>query len=297
LAELDLNLKFSLETHIHADHITGSGALRRATGAQTGASSSVGSAAYDLALEEGQRLIFGDSTLEVRATPGHTDGCLTFVARDGEQTFAFTGDALLIRGCGRTDFQQGSAAALYRSVHQQIYSLPGDTVIYPGHDYRGHSASSVAEEMAHNPRLNRGVDLPTFAGIMDELNLVAPKRVAEAVPANMACGTEVGSIRTLTPSSILDLGRFRLIDVRDAEEYDGELGHIVGSELVPLATIAEYAGNWPTTDPMLLVCRSGVRAEKACNVLRERGFVNVTNLAGGMLAWNDAQTAAVGGER
>jgi rhodanese-related sulfurtransferase len=271
--------------------------LRRATGALTGASAATGSQAYDLRLEQGQRIAFGACELEVRATPGHTDGCLTFVAENNAETYVFTGDALFIRGCGRTDFQQGDAATLYRSVHEQIFSLPGDAVICPGHDYRGHRASTVAEEMAHNPRLNLTVTPAEFVGIMDGLNLAAPKRVKEAVPANLACGISAAVVQELAPSRTLDLSTFRLIDVRDPAEFDGDLGHIEGAELVPLATVANCAKDWNTQDPVLLVCRGGLRAEKACNTLVDMGFEDVTNLSGGMLAWHDAQAEAVGGAR
>jgi sulfur dioxygenase len=297
LSELGLTLKYTLETHIHADHITASGALRAATGALAGAAAAAGSKAYDLDLEPGQRIVFGTCELEVRATPGHTDGCLTFVAQNEGKTYAFTGDALFIRGCGRTDFQQGSAATLYRSVHEQIFSLPGDAVIYPGHDYRGHSASTVAEEMAYNPRLNRTVTPAEFVEIMDGLNLAAPKRVREAVPANMSCGLSTPVVKNLAPRRTLDLSKYRLIDVREPSEFEGELGHIAGAELVPLSAVASSAEDWNTRDPLLVVCRGGLRAERACNTLVGMGFEDVTNLSGGMLAWSEAQGSAAGGAR
>ena len=124
--------------------------------------------------------------LEVRATPGHTDGCLSYVCDD----MVFTGDAVLIRGCGRTDFQQGSVDRLYESVHTQIFSLPDDTIIYPAHDYKGHRCSTVGEEKALNPRLGSGKTKDEFIEIMAHLNLPYPKKIDEALPKNMVCGIQ-----------------------------------------------------------------------------------------------------------
>lgn len=194
IEELGLRLVYALDTHVHADHVTASGALREETGARTGAAAAANVTCGDLALQHGDVLRFGRYAIEVRSTPGHTDGCVTYVVSAGEQTYAFTGDALFVRGCGRTDFQQGDAATLYHSVHEQIFSLPADTVIYPGHDYRGHRSSSVAEERAHNPRLRDGVTEEAFVGIMGDLKLRPPARIHDAVPANLACG--VGAAAT-----------------------------------------------------------------------------------------------------
>ncbi len=122
----------------------------------------------------------------MRATPGHTDGCVTYVVRDGPQTYAFTGDALLIRGCGRTDFQGGSSEKLYNSVHSQIFSLPEDTFIYPAHDYKGRTVTTVGEEKKFNPRVSK--TLEEFTVIMANLNLPKPAKIDIAVPANLVCG-------------------------------------------------------------------------------------------------------------
>ncbi|XP_049321101.1 persulfide dioxygenase ETHE1, mitochondrial isoform X2 [Astyanax mexicanus] len=135
-------------------------------------------------LSEGDTIKFGQQSLTVRETPGHTDGCVTFVT--GDQTMAFTGDALLIRGCGRTDFQQGCSKKLYESVHQQIFTLPGHCLIYPAHDYKGQTVSSVDEEKKFNPRLTKS--LQEFVKIMDNLNLPKPAKIDIAVPANLVCG-------------------------------------------------------------------------------------------------------------
>jgi len=188
LTELGLTLTHSLDTHVHADHVTGSGEMRRRLGAKTVMSCNAQVECADIDATHGQVILFGSLQIEVRLTPGHTSSCMSMVFHHNNETMVFTGDALLIRGCGRTDFQQGSAATLYQSVHQQIFTLPDATKIYPGHDYRGNLVSTVAEEKAHNPRLNLQIDEATFIGIMDNLNLAYPKKIKESLPANMACG-------------------------------------------------------------------------------------------------------------
>lgn len=188
LCELGLRLGHALDTHVHADHITGSGVLRDRLGAKTVVSTDAKVTCADINAEDGLRIGFGAHELEVRLTPGHTSSCMSFVVVDGEQTMVFTGDALFVRGCGRTDFQQGSPESLYSSIHTKIYSLPDDTLVYPGHDYKGHTVSTVGEEKAHNPRLNLGIDEAGFIAIMNGLNLAYPKKIKESLPANMACG-------------------------------------------------------------------------------------------------------------
>jgi sulfur dioxygenase len=184
LDALGLRLLMVLETHVHADHVTGASLLRQRTGCKIAVSAAAGVRGADIALNDGDRVRAGDVVLEVRATPGHTDCCLTFVG-DG---FALTGDALLIRGCGRTDFQKGDPRTLYRSVRERILSLPDDTRLYPGHDYKGRTLTTVAEERAHNARLRDGISEDRFVEIMASLQLSPPKKIKEALPANMVCG-------------------------------------------------------------------------------------------------------------
>ena len=300
--ELGLNLIYTLDTHVHADHITGSGLLRDKTGAQSVVSNAANVECADIAANDGDRLYFGSYSIEVRSTPGHTDGCLSYIVENPNKTYAFTGDALLIRGSGRTDFQQGDAMTLYRSVNQKIFTLPDNTMIYPGHDYRGHTSSTVAEEKAHNPRLNTQISESKFVDIMDNLQLGLPQKIDVAVPANQACGVsekeEEESIKTvqeLWPSEIKKLSDYRIIDVRQPEEFHSPQGHIDGAKLVPLATVPTEAANWSPDDKFLVVCRSGGRAGSACNYLVQNGFQDVTNLRGGMMAWQEASSSTVTG--
>jgi sulfur dioxygenase len=188
LSELGLELRFTLETHLHADHVTASGRLRERLGSKVAAGAKAGVVNADRSLDDGDLIELGDLRVEVRATPGHTDGCVTYVCH--EEGVAFTGDALLIRGCGRTDFQQGDPKKLFRSVQERILSLPDETRLYPGHDYKGRTVTTVAEEKRFNPRLGLDRSLTEFSQIMSELNLAHPKQIDRAVPANRVSGLE-----------------------------------------------------------------------------------------------------------
>ena len=186
LEELGLQLLYVIETHVHADHITGGGRLRERTGAKFAVCAAGEVEGADLPLCDGDRIEFGSHSLEVRCTPGHTNSCASYYL--AEAGMIFTGDALFIRGCGRTDFQGGDASTLFRSVHKRILSLPPSTQIYPGHDYKGRTVTTVKEELAFNPRLGGGKTVEEFTAIMDGLNLADPKKIAVAVPANQRCG-------------------------------------------------------------------------------------------------------------
>jgi len=180
--ELGLTLRYAFDTHVHADHITSIGALREHFGCKTGVSRHGLVECADLQLSEGDSFSFGQHNISVLETPGHTDGCLSFVC----ESLLLSGDALFIRGCGRTDFQQGDAGTLFDSITNKLFTLPDNTLVYPGHDYKGMTCSSIGEEKQWNPRMKLGRD--GFITFMNELDLPDPKRVHEAVPANIACG-------------------------------------------------------------------------------------------------------------
>jgi sulfur dioxygenase len=185
----DYTLKYALETHVHADHITASGLLRERLQTETAVSQLCGASTADIQLNDGDILVLGKQKINVLATPGHTVGSLSFLWNDR----LFSGDALLINGCGRTDFQGGDAETLYNSIHIKIFSLPDETLIYPGHDYNGRRVSSVAQEKLSNSRL-AGKSLQEFVQIMNSLNLPKPSLIDIAVPANRMCGVPEESI-------------------------------------------------------------------------------------------------------
>lgn len=184
IKELNLKLLYAANTHVHADHITGTGKLKKNLPDCQSVISKASEAQADKYVNPMDILKIGNIELEVRPTPGHTNGCVTYVYHEGKM--AFTGDALLIRACGRTDFQQGDAARLYDSVHQHIFSLPDDYLLYPAHDYKGCTATSVWEEKKYNTRLTKTKN--DFIEIMKNLNLAYPKLIDAAVPANLVCG-------------------------------------------------------------------------------------------------------------
>jgi len=307
LRELGLRLVATLDTHVHADHVTAAWLLKQHCGSQILLSRDAGALQADRLLQHGERVAFGTRHLEVRATPGHTSGCLTYVLDD--QRMAFTGDSLLIRGCGRTDFQQGSPATLYRSVKEQILTLPAHCLLYPGHDYRGLTVTSVAEERAYNPRLGGDVDLTDFAGYMNHLGLPHPKLMDIAVPANLRCGQperpdalpaepgwapltlSFGGVWEIQASTLAEMsagGRVsgvQILDVREAAEFSDALGHIRGAQLLPLSQLAARVGEVDVRRPVVTVCRSGARSAQATVLLRKAGLTEVANLAGGMLRW------------
>ena len=188
ISELALKLLWTLETHVHADHITGAARLKERLGSRIALAGVACADGADQLLNDGDRIGFGSRFLMVRATPGHTASCLTYVLDD--ESAAFTGDCLLIRGCGRTDFQEGSSARLYRSIRENIFTLPDSCHLYPGHDYRGLTVTTVGEEKAHNPRLGLAKSEEEFSDCMANLNLPYPKKIDVAVPANLRCGRE-----------------------------------------------------------------------------------------------------------
>lgn len=186
LQQLGLRLSVVLDTHSHADHITAAGRLREHTGCITYLGEQAQSPCASQALVDGETIALGELAIQVLYTPGHTDDSYSFVIRDGANTYAFTGDTLLIRGTGRTDFQNGNALHQFASL-QKLLQLPKNTWVYPGHDYNGFTCSTLEEEKQHNPRLQFET-AAAYAQFMAQLNLPNPKLMDIAVPANRACG-------------------------------------------------------------------------------------------------------------
>ena len=188
LEELGLTLKYTIETHIHADHVTAADRLRDATGSKVAVPEKSGARNADVAVREGEPIAVGKIRIDPLYVPGHTDDHHAYLLRSTDGARLFTGDSLMIDGCGRTDFQNGDPATLYRSVHEKLFTLPDDTLVYPGHDYQQRFVSSVGQEKARNPRLGGGKTLDEFVAIMNSLNLPRPKKMDIAVPANRECG-------------------------------------------------------------------------------------------------------------
>ena len=185
LADLNLSLVYTMETHVHADHVTGSGLLRDRVGSKSVVYRDAGTLCPDLLVSDGVELQVGSLTFKVLHTPGHTQSCVSYLFDDR----VFTGDALLIGGCGRTDFQQGNPGQLFDSIHQKLFSLLPDTLVFPGHDYRGNTVSTIRQEMQKNDRLGPGIGREDFIRIMNSLDLPLPRHIHAAVPANLACGS------------------------------------------------------------------------------------------------------------
>ncbi|MDX8385212.1 MAG: MBL fold metallo-hydrolase [Gallionella sp.] len=184
--ELNINLKYALDTHVHADHVTALGVLKEMTGCATLVGSAGDVVCATEHLQDGKQLEIGSLMIKVMFTPGHTSDSYCFFVNDESQSYLFSGDTLLIRGTGRTDFQNGDPSNLYNSIHNKIMALPANTVVLPGHDYKGWTSSTLLEEKEHNPRLQ--LDREDFIQHMNNLNLPDPKMMDIAVPANLICG-------------------------------------------------------------------------------------------------------------
>lgn len=301
IRELRLELVCTLDTHCHADHVTGAWLMKQVFGSRIGLAAVYEAANVDLPLRHGDVVRFGESSLEVRATPGHTNGCLSFVTSD--RRMAFTGDALLVRAAGRTDFQSGSPRVLYQSIRGQLFALPDDCAVYPGHDYEGRTSSTIGEEKEWNPRIGGEAREEDFVGYMRNLALPHPKLLDVAVPANLRAGwTEAqppspasswgpvvmtfAGFSEIAPEWVADhLHELHVVDVRSAAEFEGELGHLPGATLIPLDELRGRVAEVPEDKPVVLVCQTGKRSAMATNILRQAGRTRVANLAGGMVRW------------
>jgi len=298
LAYYRYTLEYAIDTHTHADHRTGVFDLRELLGIKAVMHRTAPAPLVDVHVQDGQQLALGEVTLTFLATPGHTPDGICIVA-DGR---VFTGDTLLIRGTGRTDFIGGDAGAQYDGIMRKLFALPEETVVLPAHDYRGNQQSTIGEEKRYNPRI-AGRTRGQYVEIMAALDLPLPDNVQEVLQPNetaldddvMAFPSiaQLNKVRQLEPLAVSTLLRTadppRLLDVRGSDEYTGELGHIPGSTLLPLRQLAARAAeidDWKH-DHVIAICRAGVRSTTAAAILTGLGFEQVSNLKGGMLAWND----------
>ena len=296
LDELDLKLIKAVDTHVHADHITGLGALRDHTRCITVMGEKSGVDVVSMRVAEGDRLEIEGLSLDVLYTPGHTDDSYSFLAGDR----VFTGDTLLIRGTGRTDFQNGSAGDQYDSIFKKLLTLPEETLVYPAHDYKGDTVSTIGEEKAFNPRLQ--VSSKTeYLEIMANLKLPNPKMMDVAVPANLHVGLSQEELEARgwslsCPEAIKSLDRqdIVLVDLRDRGERAKE-GVIPGSVHAPYPDLEEnvHAGGLlyelarATRKRLIFYCAFGERSAMAVEAAKEAGLDNSCHITGGIAAWKD----------
>ena len=303
LAELDLTLLACIDTHCHADHVTGAWLLKHTLHSKIFASIYSGIEGLDRKLQEGDSIAFGKQHLSVLATPGHTDGCLSFVLK--AHAMVFTGDSLLIRGCGRTDFQQGSAHKLFHSIKDKLFALPDDYAVYPGHDYVGRTASSIGEEKKLNPRIGGQANEGDFVGFMDNMHLPHPKKLDIAVPANLKAGrpsddqlpkqpawapvvTTYSGVLEISPQWVAaHLDAVCLVDVRTTVESAEESARIKGALMIPVNELRDRINEIPTDKPVMTICRSGKRSVLAFTILRSAGRQQVASVKGGLLRWHE----------
>jgi glyoxylase-like metal-dependent hydrolase (beta-lactamase superfamily II)/rhodanese-related sulfurtransferase len=300
LREHGLTLRYTLETHVHADHITGALAIKQATGAQSVVAQECNAEGYDRYLTDGDVILFGHEEILAIATPGHTPGSISYLWRDR----VFTGDTLLIGGCGRTDFQSGSAPALYRSITEKLFKLDEQVLVYPGHDYKGRRVSSIGEEKQFNARL-AGKSLEEFIEIMSNLGLPVPKRIHEAVPANLTGGVGRSSapgsqaqtssrpptVRSVSPlqlSEVAASANIQLLDVRTPGEFAAR--RVPGSFNVPLDRLDPemLKATVGADNEIYVICQTGTRSQLVAEMLRTAGFRRVVHVDGGTNAWAGA---------
>jgi len=292
--ELDVKLIKAIDTHVHADHITAIGALRDHTKCITvmGEHSAVDTVSMRVA--EGDTITIEGTTLQVIYTPGHTDDSYSFLMNDR----VFTGDTLLIRGTGRTDFQNGDSIAQYDSLFNKLLKLPVETLVYPAHDYKGDTVSTIGEELLCNPRL-QVTSANEYAAIMNNLNLTNPKMMDVAVPANLAIGLRQddidargGSVTAADARALVDRDDTVLVDLRDVAERSKE-GVIPGSVHTPYPELAAHLGRGgllyelvrATGKRIVFYCAYGERSAMAVGAAYDAGLRDVCHIKGGIDAW------------
>jgi len=298
LAYFGCKLELAIDTHTHADHRSGVFELKELTSAKVVMHRRAPAPHVDIHVQDGQTIDCGELRLRVLATPGHTPDSMSLYA-DGK---VFTGDTLLIRGTGRTDFQGGDPGLQYDSITKKLFVLPDDTLVYPAHDYRGNTQSSIGEEKRLNPRIaNRS--RTEYMELMAKLGLPLPTKIQEVLQPNQTAldddriafptVAELNQVRQLNPLEVQSLVNSDspplVLDVREPNEYSGELGHIRGSKLIPLKDLANRATELEAlkNKHVIAICRAGVRSTTAAAILTSLGFEHVSNLRGGMLEWNE----------
>ena len=304
LEELDLKLVKAMDTHVHADHITGLGALRDRTRCITVMGEQSGVDVVSQRVSDGERIDIEGLSLTALYTPGHTDDSYCFLMDDR----VFTGDTLFIRGTGRTDFQHGDSRAAYASIFDKPLTLPDETLVYPGHDYKGDTVSTIAEERAFNPRL-QVASAADYAEIMDHLDLPNPKMMDVAVPANLRQGLSQDEIEargwSLTCAearALLGRPEIVLVDLRDKAER-ARHGEIPGSVHAPYPALDENLGAGgllhelaqATGKRLVFYCAFGERSAMAVEAAREAGLTNSCHIKGGLDAWKKVDGPVVGG--
>ncbi len=297
LEDLDLKLVKAVDTHVHADHITGLGALRDQTRCITVMGEQSGVDVVSMRVSEGDTIDVESLSLDVIYTPGHTNDSYSFLMDDR----VFTGDTLLIRGTGRTDFQHGDPRAQYDSIFNKLLKLPDDTLVYPAHDYKGDTVSTIAEERACNPRLQVDSEA-AYVEIMENLNLANPKMMDVAVPANLKIGLKQDNLEGLGLSLTCGEGLAQLsdpslilVDLRDDKERSKE-GVIPGSVHAPYPDLDEqvhpggmlYELARTSGRRVVFYCAYGERSAMAVEAALEAGMSDVCHLSGGMDAWKAA---------
>jgi sulfur dioxygenase len=299
LAYHGFRLAIVIDTHTHADHRTASFDLHELTGAEVVMHREAPAPRVERHVTDGDTLFLGELTLGILATPGHTPDSMC-IHVDG---LVFTGDTLLIRGTGRADFAGGDAGAQYDSITRKLFTLPDATIVLPAHDYRGNTESTIGEEKRLNPRL-AGKSRADYIHLMENLGLPLPTQIQEVLQPNQSAIdddvlkfptlAQLNEVRQLSPQEVQALGTgtadLVILDVREPDEYTGKLGHIPGSQLVPLQELARRTDELAPFRQrrVVAVCRSGVRSSTAAAILTSMGFEQVFNMKGGMLAWNDA---------
>ena len=295
LQELDLRLVKAVDTHLHADHVTGLAELRDRTRCITVMGEQSKADVVSMRLSDGERLEIEGVGLDVIYTPGHTDDSYSFVMEDR----VFTGDTLLIRGTGRTDFQNGDPRQQYESIFGRLLKLPDETLVYPAHDYKGDTVSTIGEERRNNPRLQvRGVD--EYVALMNSLNLPNPKMMDVAVPANMHIGLAQDAVAAkgwaLTPEqamALLGQEDIALIDLREKRERQRH-GRIPGSVHAPYPTLSEELARdgllheLARARRLVFFCAYGERSAMAVQAARDVGIGSAVHIHGGISAWKTA---------